>query len=116
MEKERRKSPRVQVDVQGELLLGDKSFPANVLNISLEGCLVETSARPRMREVVTLRVRLGMSTEEVNLKVIWQSYGQGPGKIGTQFFRMTEDQVHTMVAGILGVSPRLDGKDPQNES
>lgn len=116
MEKERRRSRRVQVDVCGELFLGDKGYSATVINISLEGCLVETTARPRTREIVALRVRFGMSTQEVKLKVMWQSYGQGPGKIGAQFFGMEEEKVNAMVAGILGVSPRRDQKGGLDES
>ena len=75
-----------------------------MLNVGLGGCLIETSARPRMREIVAIRVRLGMSIEEIKLKVVWQSYGQGLGKIGTQFYGMEEKQVYAMLAGILGSS------------
>ncbi len=116
MEKERRENKRVQVDVQGELFLGDKTFPATVLNISLGGCLIETSARPRMREIVVLQVRNGMSMERFYVKVAWQSYGQGLGKIGTQFYGMKEEQVNAMVASILGISHRHLGEEEKNES
>lgn len=76
-----------------------------MLNVSLGGCLLETSARPRMREIVALKVRRGMAMEEFKLKVVWQSYGQGLGKIGTQFNGMNEKEIHGAVAKILGASP-----------
>lgn len=116
MGEERRKNPRVQVDVGGELILGDKGYPATVLNISLDGCLIETSARPRMREIVTLRVRFGMAKEEAKVKVVWQSYGQGLGKIGTQFYGMEEKQVYTLVAGILRSSHSHPSQGEKDDS
>ncbi|GEM_PF-4959770 len=108
MEKEQRKNPRIKVDVNCELMLGDKAFSALMLNISLGGCLIETAARPRLREIVALRIRFGMTVEEVKLKVVWQSYGRGMGKIGTQFYGIEEEAVHLKVAGILG-APRNSG-------
>lgn len=102
MKNERRKKVRVQVDVQGELWLGDRSYAVMLCNVSLGGCLLETSARPRMREIIALKIRSGFGIEEFKLKVVWQSYGQGLGKIGTQFHGMSEDAIHGALAGILG--------------
>ena len=116
MDTEHRKNPRAQVDVCCELLLGNKAFTALILNVSLGGCLIETSARPRMREIVALRVRLGMSIEEIKLKVVWQSYGQRLGKIGTQFYGMEDGEIYAKVAGILGASPRNIGSGEKDES
>lgn len=108
---DRRENTRVQVDMDGELFLGDRMYSAMMLNVSLGGCLIETSARPRLREILTFQVRQGDSMEEFKLKVAWQSYGQGLGKIGARFYGMTEEKIRTAVAGILGASRRNEDSE-----
>lgn len=105
MGQERRKNPRVQVDLQCEIFLGDRKYVAIILNISLGGCHIETSARPRLREIVILCHSVGMCAEKFPMKVAWQSYRDKTGKIGAQFYGMEEDQVRATVAKIFR-SPR----------
>lgn len=111
MENDRRKNVRVRVDVQGEVDLGDRSYPALMLNVSMGGCLIETSARPRIREMVILKIRRGLSMDEIKLKVVWQSYGKGLGKIGTQFYGMEVSEVRAMIGRILAsASEHVDAR------
>jgi len=100
---ERRAAPRAECRVEASLDCGGDPFPANTVNVSVKGALVNTAASPRSCEPVAITLFLSDGGTWSAVRCPGRVVRADAGRLGIEFDEMSR-QAFTRVRSLIAAN------------